>query len=775
MFTSANTLEFSAVIEQIIPLAQTSKGKQMVASIMPNNNKLAILHHLAETEQALLVLHRYQEPPMGGIREMEEILQKARIQSLLIPTELLDVVGLIEATSRNITYVKQWSEYEIDAPKLLDHYAQLQPTSKLRQAIEQIVTPDGQIYDNASSKLSSIRHAIEHSKRSIQGKLDQLLRQYKEKLTSQIVTIRNNRFVLPVRQSDKYSFPGMIVDYSSSGETVYMEPTAIQELNNKITLLQLDEQREIERLLKELTMLVFTHHDVLLQNYQVLTELDYIFAKAKYALINECINPIITDNTIHLIHARHPLILKEEVVPNTIRLNREKRIMIITGPNTGGKTVALKTMGLLSLMVQSGMLIPASEGSKTVLFDHVFADIGDEQSIEQSLSTFSSHMKRIINILDNMTPWSLILLDELGSGTDPKEGASLAIALLDHLRKRNMYVMATTHYPELKAYAYDKEEVVNASVEFDLETLKPTFRLLLGTPGRSNALAIARRLGLHEEIVQSAESHVVTSRDDIARLIEKLEEEGKRLDESINNYESLIAYEKQLVNENKELRKSLLKEKQKYAKQIELEKSQILIDTRKKAEQLITELEALRKRNTIKDHELAEVKYKTRQLNVDTTETSSTLGHAYQPGDLVNVLPFQRAGELVKKLKNGKWVVKMGSLISNHKEDELEFIEKKQASKPKQKKQIAPSPVKAAKSVLDLRGKRYEEAREELDNYIDHCMLTNQPYATIIHGYGTLTLRKLVKQYLDQHIAVASHRDGEAGEGGRGVTVVHFK
>ncbi len=775
MFASLETLEFNLVIKKIAFFSQTKKGKELVESLKPNNNHLQIVKQLNETEEALLIINHYQEPPLGGIFVMDELLQKARVKALLTPVEFLDVLGLVSATRQNITFQKQWAQYDIDAPLLTELYEKLQTTSNLRQAIEQVITPDGKIYDNASSKLSSIRTSIEIAERNIQKKLDMLLKQYKDKLTNNLITIRNNHFVLPIKQSDKNNFPGTIVDYSSSGETVYMEPLAISELNNKIAILKLDERKEIERLLAMLSELVFEQHGILLKNYQVLTKIDFIFAKAKYSMQYDCIKPIITDEQIELIHARHPLIEKEKVVANTIRLDKHKRIMIITGPNTGGKTVALKTMGLLSLMVQSGMLIPASENSKMVLFDHVFADIGDEQNIEQSLSTFSSHMQRIIEIIDNMTEWSLILLDELGSGTDPKEGAALAIALLDYLRKRNVFVIATTHYPELKAYAYDKEEVINASVEFDIETLQPTFRLLLGIPGRSNALDIAMRLGLKSEIINYAKKHVITSRDDIAQLIAKLESEGKRLDETINEYETLIAKEKMVINENNELRKSLLLQKQKYVQQIDVEKNKILFDTRKKAEALIAEIDKLKKQKTIKEHELAALKYQTKQLNTEISKTSSTPHHLYQVGDIVNVIPFQRTGELVKKQKNGKWLVKMGALVSNHKEEELEFIEKKKEDKKSLTKIGAKKPKKDVKSVLDLRGKRYEEAKKELDNYIDMCMLTNQPYATIIHGYGTLTLRKLVKQYLEKHPAVASFRDGEAGEGGRGVTVIKFK
>lgn len=772
MHFNTNTLEFDKVKALIKNKAHTLKGKVLVEEFAPTNNSLEIKRLLHETNHAYDILVKYKEPPFGGVRDLTETLTKARIYSVLKPTEFLNVIGLIEASLNNIRFYQNVKENKIEGDALDDYFLSLSKIPGLKQEIEQVITIDGYIHDSASSDLLKIRNKIRTNERKINEKLQNILNTQKTRLADNLITIRNNRFVVPVKLSEKNNFHGTVVDYSSSGETAYMEPTIIAEINNKVSLLKLEEQREIERILRDLTIKVAEHHYELLNNFQLLTILDSIFAKAKFAIEYDCRMPEITENEVNLRKARHPLINQKEVVANTITFNQGERLIIITGPNTGGKTVALKTMGLLSLMVQSGMLIPVDEESKTVIFENIFADIGDEQSIEQSLSTFSSHMTRIIEIIKNLSVGSLILLDELGSGTDPKEGASLAISILDYIRIRGVYVIATTHYPELKAYAYNKEEVVNASVEFNVDTLSPTYRLLLGTPGKSNAFLISERLGLNHKIIEAAKENVLTSKSEVTDLINKLEKQGNILDQKIQEYEDLIDNSKSLVKENEKLKIDLMKEKQSLNKKAAIEQSQIIQEAKELALNLIKEIEDIKKQDEIKDHQIAELKYKTKQLHLDESIESSTKDHEYKPGDLVNVLKFNRTGELISKQKN-KWVVKMGALSSTFKEDEFEFIEEKkpQVLKSKMTSKIKPK----VQAELDLRGMRYEEAKIELDRYIDQCIVANMPFASIIHGYGTLTLRKLVKSYLDSNNLIKSHRDGEGSEGGQGVTIVNFK
>ena len=773
MHFNSKTLEFDKVIALIKQKAHTFKGKEIVESFHPTNNSLEITRLLKETNHALKILNMYKEPPFGGIRDLSETLQKAKIYSILRPNEFLNVVGLIEASLNNIRFYSQVKENGIFDEDLDVYFLNISKIPNLKSQIEQVITIDGNIYDNATNDLLKIRNKIKRNETKMNERLNSILHTQKSKLAEILITIRNNRFVVPVKLSEKNNFKGTIIDYSSSGETAYMEPTSVAEINNQNSLLRLDEQKEIERILRDLTIKVAEHHYPLINNFKILTEVDAIFAKAKWANIYDCTMPEITENEISLRKARHPLIKQKDVIANTITFNEGERLIIITGPNTGGKTVALKTMGLLSIMVQSGILIPVDEESKTMIFDNIFADIGDEQSIEQSLSTFSSHMTRIIDIINNLSVGSLILLDELGSGTDPKEGASLAISILDYIRVRGVYVIATTHYPELKAYAYNKSEIVNASVEFDVDTLSPTFRLLLGTPGKSNALLISERLGLNEKIINAAKENVLTSQSEVSDLINKLEKQGNTLDSRIQDYERLIVKSKKEVNETEKLKIDLIKEKQSLSKKISVEQSQIIQETKQLALKLIKELEDMKKEGVIKEHQIADLKYKTKLLDKEEERVSSTKDHVYMPGDLVNILKFNRTGELIKKQKNNHWIVKMGALSSQFDENQIEFIEKK---KPQQLKSKMKSTIKKhVRSELDLRGMRYEEAKIELDRYIDDCLVVNMPYATIIHGFGTLTLRKLVKTYLDKNKQVENHRDGEGNEGGQGVTIVYFK
>lgn len=774
MHFSTNILEFDKVLQLVINKAQTSLGKEQTSNITPTNNSLVIDRKLKETKHAFDILTLYQEPPFGGVRNLVETLKRAHIYSVLKPTDFLDVVALIDAINNNIRFYAQVKEHEIEGNALDEYYYNLSNVPHLKKEIEFVITPEGTIYDNATSDLSKIRSKIQRNQQKVQEKLNMILNKESKKLAESLITIRGDRFVLPVKVSDKNNFNGTIIDYSSSGETVFMEPTIINQINNEISSLKADEIREMDKILRALTVKVGDHYDALINNLNILTDLDVIYAKARFAIEFECTMPKITEETVNLIKARHPLIDQKEVVPNTITFEKGERIIIITGPNTGGKTVALKTMGLLSLMVQSGMLIPVQENSETIIFEHVFADIGDEQSIEQSLSTFSSHMTRIIDILDKLTVGSLILLDELGSGTDPKEGASLAISILDYIRVRGVYVIATTHYPELKAYAYNKEEIINASVEFNVNTLSPTYRLLLGTPGKSNALLISERLGLKQQIIDAAKENVLTSKSEVTDLINKLEKQGNKLDQTILEYEDKIEQSKLLVRENEQLQKELLKEKRELSRKNSHLKSQIIIDTKAEALRLIQEIEEARKNDALKEHEIAALKHKVALLNQEEVSSSSTTDHVYQVGDQVNVLRFNRIGELVKKQKKDNWIVKMGTLTSQFNESQFEFVESKSEEKVPQSK-MKTSIKKHVSPELDLRGMRYEEASIALDKYIDDCVMSNIPHATIIHGFGTLTLRKLVKEYLSANHQIQRHRDGEGNEGGNGVTIVYFK
>ncbi|MCF7925310.1 MAG: endonuclease MutS2 [Candidatus Izimaplasma sp.] len=773
MYAESQLLEFDKVLKRITTYAHTTVGKEKVLALAPTNNDLIIKRQLDEVNQAKQIVEGYKEAPFGGVRDVTDILKQAKIYATLTPKDFLNIVGLVEASKHMVRFFEQVTENELVHDALDPYIEDLSFVKAIKDEIMQVITIDGKIRDDASSELSRIRRNISSKERKINDKLNQFLNAKKNKLTESLITIRSNRFVVPVKASEKNTVKGTVVDVSSSGETVYIEPASVAEINNQVSLLKIEEQNEMEKILRDLTSFVAGYHDILKTNFDVLTTLDYIFAVAKYSIDMLCIKPNITDTTIDLQKARHPLIHPEEVVANTITFNPGEDTIIITGPNTGGKTVALKTMGLLSIMVQSGLLIPVEPESKTIIFNHIFADIGDEQSIEQSLSTFSSHMTRIIKIIKQCTPGSLILLDELGSGTDPKEGSSLAMAILDHITQFNVYTIATTHYPELKAYAYDKDHIVNASVEFDVDTLSPTYRLLLGTPGKSNALLISERLGLPKSVINQAKDHVITSNTDVSDLITKLEKQGNVLDQKIQEYDRLIARNKELIEDNKRLKRELREQKDTLREKASLEKHKLLTEAKREAENLINEIEDLLKASDIKPHQLAELKHKTKDLSQEEIRDSETKEHTYQAGDLVTVLKFNRTGELIDQQKNGKWTVKMGSLSLNLEEEDFEFIEQK--TLPKQTVSVKSKVKKFTPTTLDLRGMRYEEANIALDKYIDDCLLSNVPKATIIHGFGTLTLRKLVKSYVENHPQIASYRDGKGNEGGNGATVIELK
>ncbi|HRX92127.1 MAG TPA: Smr/MutS family protein, partial [Candidatus Izemoplasmatales bacterium] len=475
---------------------------------------------------------------------------------------------------------------------------------------------------------------------------------------------------------------------------------------------------------------------------------------------------------INLINARHPFIPADIVVPNTIAF-KEYKTIVITGPNTGGKTVCLKTLGLLSLMVQSGMFIPADTGSETLVFDNVLADIGDEQSIEQSLSTFSSHITKIITVLKKASSKSLVLFDELGAGTDPKEGASLAISLLDYLRQVGCHAMVTTHYPELKVYAYNLDDVVNASVEFDIDSLKPTYRLKIGIPGTSNALEIAKRLGLEESIIEKAKTVSLTFDNETTNLIKKLEKESRDLETEIAKTREMQA---NIASLEESLKTEIMQSRSKQNKIISELKEQKHAELEKAKEQameLIRELDGMKKNANVKEHELANMKYKVRNMDTVEEKYQKVDQSKIKIGDLVNVIPYQRIGVVTKQRNAKEFEVQLGVLSAVFSESDLEYQKKADQSEPRSEVRVSKEGIIHAE--LDLRGKRYEEAMEELDKYVDDCLFHHLEFASIIHGYGTGALKKGVEEYIKSHNTIKKSRSGGQNEGGHGVTIIYFK
>ena len=769
------TLEFNKIRQAIDTYAHTTRGKLLIAELFPMTDRQAIEKNLTETAEAKRFIEEGLEPSFGGIYDIRDAVKRAKIEGILSIKELLDIKGLIEASKRIKRELTRLKERTDETVSIEQYGEELIVLKALSQAIYNVINDAGEIRDSASTELSRIRRAIDINERNIKQALDQVLKKEAKKLTEQIITMRMNRYVVPVKLSEKNNIKGTILDYSSSGETAYVEPEMIRNLTSKNEALFAEEKREIEKILYILTIQVKDDSDSILENASILAHLDHLFAKAMYGHHTESTKPIFGER-IHIIKARHPLIPKDEVVANTITFDKDVKTMIITGSNTGGKTVTLKTIGLIAMMAQSGCLIPAIPGSELICFDQIRADIGDEQSIEQSLSTFSSHMKNIVSILNETTPNSLILLDELGSGTDPNEGASLGMSILEFLSQKSVYVMATTHYPELKAYAYTKPSIVNASVEFDKQTLKPTYRLLLRTPGESHALLIAERLGLNKSIIEDAQKRVLTSENEVSALIDNLKNESHKLDQLLTENESTRNRLENELKEAKLIRKKLQNEAATLRDRIVLENKHEIDQLKAEAQSILKDLEALKDKN-FKAHEIADLKYRIRNLSTpdETGKETPTEDHIFKPKDKVYVIKYNRYGELVEKQKNKQWVVQMGALTSVFKESEIRYAEdqsKRQVSTQNKQKSM---PKKAVSSELDLRGMRAHEAEDAVVKYLDDCLVADLPFASIIHGFGTLALRKLVKQLVSEHPAVISHRDGKGNEGGQGVTIVYFK
>ena len=774
-------LEFNKIKQTVDSLCACSLGQKRVEYLSPSIDEKQVEYSLNQSDEALKIILALGEAPLGGVTDITEAIKRAKISAMLSAQELLGISRLLYAVSQLKTFSERLNEIKVDAPIFSSQVNSLVSLNSLQTAINDCIDETGYILDSASSELRSIRRSIQSTEARIKEKLNHVVSERRNKLTDGIVTIRNERYVVPVRAEAKNTFGGTVHDQSSSGNTYFIEPKEVVDLNNKLQEYHVEERREIERILRALTEEVKKFVDALAVNVEVLGEIDFMFAKGKYArLINGTRPKMNTKGIIRLVAARHPLIDQKVVVPNDIELGDEYTTIVITGPNTGGKTVTLKTVGLLTLMAQAGLLIPAHETSQLAIFDHVFADIGDEQSIEQSLSTFSSHMTNIVRIMERLTVNSLILFDELGAGTDPKEGASLAISILDYVKVRGARTIATSHYPELKAYAYENDDVINASVEFNIETLSPTYRLLVGVPGRSNAFEISKRLGLKEAILTTARAYVETERTEMTDLITKLEDRGLELDHEIQ----LLQKQNQEVEEMRlDYERKIAKfeaERERVLEEIKKEAFENIRQAKEEAEQIVADLRQAKKMAdlSIKDHELTEKLTSLKKSEAKQAEQFKRKARNKAPlkaGDEVMVLSLNRQGELIEKTKNGDWMVQLGMMKVNIKEDDLEYLRQSVKKKDSGKGKMIHKRNTNVGIQLDLRGERYEDAMLRLDKYMDEVLLAGYQTVTIIHGHGTGALRQGVHKYLKKNKHVASFRFGGAGEGGTGATVVELK
>ena len=750
-------LEFHKIKQTVESLCASSLGLKRVALLMPSTDEKQVEYTLNQSDEALKIILALGEAPLGGVSDITEPIKRAKISALLSANELLSISRLLYAVSQLKAFSDRLTDIKVEAPIFMSQVDSLVSLNRLQSAINDCIDETGSVLDSASPELRTIRRAIQATESRIKEKLNQVVAERRNKLTDGIVTIRNERYVVPVRAEAKNTFGGTVHDQSSSGNTYFIEPKEVVDLNNKLQEYHVEERREIERILRALTEEVKKFVDELSVNVDVLSEIDFMFAKGKYARLIHGIRPKMNQKgIIRLVGARHPLIDARTVVANDIEIGDEYTTIVITGPNTGGKTVTLKTVGLLTLMAQSGLLIPAHASSQLAIFDHVFADIGDEQSIEQSLSTFSSHMTNIVRIMERLTVNSLILFDELGAGTDPKEGASLAISILDYVKVRGARTIATSHYPELKAYAYECDDVINASVEFDIETLSPTYRLLVGVPGRSNAFEISKRLGLKEAILEAARTRVETTKTELTDLITKLEDRGLELDREIQGLQQQNQEVEQMRLDYERKIAKFEAEREKLLEQIKKEAFENIRQAKEEAEQIVADLRQAKKAAdlTIKDHELTEKLTALKASEAKQAEQFKRKARnkaPLKPGDEVMVLSLNRQGELIEQTKNGEWMVQLGMMKVNIKADDLEYLRKSVKKKDTAKGKMIHKRRTDIGIQLDLRGERYEDAMLRLDKYMDEVLLAGYQTVTIIHGHGTGALRQGVHKYLKQN------------------------
>ena len=773
-------LELDLILEELSEYAIMPITKSKILKISPLTDVLKIKSLLVETNEALGIIERLGRAPINIVSDYVNIIKVATKGGKLDGLELYETYRLYLTVRENNQHLDFLEKENIPCEHYKDYVEKLYIDEYLEAKIKKSVDEDGYILDDASPTLKSIRQKLRSMDSRIKAKLQEIVSKEASRLSQNTVSIRNDRYVIPVRAEYKNMIKGTIQDVSASNQTFYIEPLAIMELTNEKQKLIREEVKEIDRILSELSALVGDNFEVLKSNFDIIGKIDFVFAKGMLALKQEArLVNINTDHIMELRNARHPLLRVEKVIPNNISFDDYLGI-VITGPNTGGKTVLLKTVGLLSLMTKCGLLVPADENSNIMIYDKVCCDIGDDQSIQANLSTFSSHMKNITDIINMVTPNSLVLFDEIGGGTDPDEGSKLAIAILDYLMKNKISFITTTHYSELKAYAYDNELVVNASMEFNQNTLSPTYKLVIGMPGASNALAIAKRLGLKNEIIEDAKERSVTANNDLKTLMAKLEKRSYRLVEEekrVKKLEKELALAKKEYDEKLE---ALEKEKQLILEKANQKAEKHLTDVALQAEIILEELKELQAKGSVKLHEVIAARKELDNLadkEIKVKPTPKPVNREIHMGDDVYISQYGQYGNVIKVLRNGSYEVAMGNVTTVLKKNQLEVVDKVPESKVPKTKIEKVRVVTSAKMALslDLRGERYEDAKERLSKYFDDALLTGLKQFTIIHGYGTGAIRGLVQDFLKKNKNVQSFRYGGEGEGGMGSTVVVLK
>ncbi|MGR8825421.1 endonuclease MutS2 [Leuconostoc mesenteroides] len=793
------TLEYDKIKSQLSDFLSTPIGRQEADALQPITDVHIINYWLQETADAMMIDRLKGGIPLAKLADITPHLKRLNIQASLSATELAEIGNVLRNTSAISNFFIQMKDESIgeSLEVLIEQAEQLETLPEVTKSIQTAIDSTGRINDEASYELKSVRGKIVGHENAIKNKMQEFTKgKTAQYLSDPIVTIRSDRYVLPVKAEYRSQFGGVVHDQSQTGLTLYIEPQAVVELSNKLSELRVKETAEEQRVLQELSAELEPHTNEIKQNVQILGHFDFVNAKARLAARLDAMQPTVSvENHISLRQAWHPLLDKKIAVANDISLGDSYKTIIITGPNTGGKTITIKTLGLLQLMAQSGLFITTRQPSTVGIFDEVFADIGDEQSIEQNLSTFSSHMANIVSMLDHIDDKTLVIFDELGAGTDPAEGAALAIAILDKVASLGAYTIATTHYPELKLYGYNRPETKNASMVFDVETLQPTYQFLMGVPGQSNALAIAKRLGFGEDVIGAAMALTDESDQDLNNMIADLvaqRDEVKKNNEELRSQLKATEEKSEALSEEQS---KLEKERAHVLLDAKNEANHIVAATKKQAEQLISEIrkERLRagQRGELTEQELQARKGKLDQLRQnDSLEKNKILQKAKKvkelaPGDEITVRSYSQQGTLVKKHKNGQWEVEMGILKMLVDEDDIvktEATVKAQKGKAKKKQQkiirkttSSGSTRASVKSSLDLRGVRYEAALTELERYLDTAVLANISPVEIIHGKGTGALRQGVTEFLRSDRRVKSYHFASANAGGDGATIVELK
>lgn len=785
------TLEYHKIIERLADKATSAPGRELCLNLIPETDMDVIIHNQQETADALSRLLRKNGISFGNNKPLGASLKTLDIGASLSAGDLLKIAGLLENVNRVKTYGRK-ERPDLPDDSLSCYFDELQPLTPVSEELRRCILSEEEISDNASSTLMHIRKSIAMANDKIRHQLNSMVNgSYRTYLQDAIITMRDNRYCIPVRAEYKSQVPGIVHDQSSTGSTLFIEPSAVVELNNKIRELFMEEDKEIEVILATLSAMASEHTAEIANNQTIMTTLDFIFAKGALALEQNATQPVFNqDRIINIRKGRHPLIDPKKVVPIDIRLGKEFNLLIVTGPNTGGKTVSLKTVGLLTLMGQAGLHIPAADRSQLSVFTEVFADIGDEQSIEQSLSTFSSHMKNDVTILEQASVDSLCLFDELGAGTDPTEGAALAIAILDHLHKRGIRTMATTHYSELKVYALSTPQVENACCEFDVESLSPTYRLLIGVPGKSNAFAISSRLGLSDELIEAAKGHITQEKESFEDLLADLESNRLALEkekEEIAAYKERIrTHQEQLKNKQDKIEQS----KERILREANEKAREILKDAKDVADETIRTFQKASQGSSMSDLEKSRDKVRNKLKNTSDKLSLKNQEPSHKPlkpgqlqlGDSVKIVSLGMRG-IVNSLPDakGNLFVQCGIMRSNVNINDLILIpDEPTITKSKTTQKTNAGKIKMSKTYtispeINLLGKTVDEALSVLDKYLDDAYLAHLKSVRIVHGKGTGALRNAVQQHLRRSKYVDSFRLGEFGEGDAGVTIAVFK